>query len=48
MVVQIKSINYNINTLICTYIYMYILKINIHSRCHILDTPHELTPELAG
>ena len=48
-VVSVKSINYNI-TLILLYvhIYMYILKINIHYRCCILDTLHELTPKSAG
>ena len=49
-VVSIKSINYNItiNTLICTYICVSILKINIHPICCILDALHELTPELAS
>ena len=49
MLYQVKSINYNI-TLILLYvlIYVYILKINIHPRCCILDALHELTPELAG
>ena len=48
-VVSVKSINYNI-TLILLYvlIYVYILKINIHPRCCILDALHELTLELAG
>ena len=48
-VVSVKSINYHIyiNTLICTYIWVY-PKINIHHRCCILDALHELTPESAG
>ena len=49
-VVSTKSINYNI-TLILRYvpIYMYVYrKINIHPRCCISNTLHELTPKSAG
>ena len=48
-VVSIKSINYNMTLkLLYVLIYVFILKINIHPRCCILDALQELTPESDG